>query len=192
MLIGLEETHICKPESEQVVTTLRAQGLKLAMLTGDNKATARRLAEHLQFDNELVFAEVNPSEKRLIVEGFQEQGEQVLFIGDGVNDEPVLAQAEVGVSINSSSDITAEAAGIVLLNDNLFDLMEALKICGAAFRRIKYNFCWAFIYNVTLIPLAMGAFYPLGARIRPMFAGIAMALSDVSIIISSIMMRLLY
>ena len=139
-----------------------------------------------------MFSEVNPIEKRLIVERFQNQGENVLFIGDGVNDGPVLAQANVGIAINSSSDITAEAASIVLLNDNLYDLMEALKICITAFRRVKYNFGWAFVYNVTLIPLAMGAFYPLGVRVRPMFAGIAMALSDVSVIISSLMMRLLY
>ena len=96
------------------------------------------------------------------------------------------------MAINSRSDITVGAAGIVLLRNSLFDLLEAIKISKKAFRRIKINYAWAFVYNVTLIPLAMGAFYPLGARISPLLAGIAMACSSVSVIMSSLLLRVTY
>ena len=109
-----------------------------------------------------------------------------MFVGDGVNDSPVLAQAEVGVAINSVADITVQAAGIVVMKDRLDDVLNAILISKATFRRIKYNFAWAFIYNIVLIPVAMGIFYPIkrdkngikiGFQLDPIYAGIAMAMS---------------
>ena len=114
-----------------------------------------------------------------------------MFVGDGINDSPVLAQAEVGVAINSASDITVNAAGIVLMKDSLDDVVNAIRISKASFRRIKINFMWAFLYNLLLIPIAMGALYPIhGFRMDPMLAGAAMALSSISVVLSSLMLKL--
>ena len=114
-----------------------------------------------------------------------------MFVGDGINDSPVLAQAEVGVAINSASDITVNAAGIVIMKDSLEDVVNAIRISKASFRRIKINFIWAFLYNLLLIPIAMGALYPIhGFRLDPMLAGAAMALSSISVVLSSLMLKL--
>jgi Cu+-exporting ATPase len=114
-----------------------------------------------------------------------------MFVGDGINDSPVLAQAEVGVAINSASEITVNAAGIVLMKDSLEDVVNAIRISKASFRRIKINFIWAFLYNLLLIPIAMGALYPIhGFRLDPMLAGAAMALSSISVVLSSLMLKL--
>ena len=131
-----------------------------------------------------------------------------MFIGDGVNDSPVLAQADVGVAINSASDITVQAAGIVAMKDRLDDVLNAILISKATFRRIKINFAWAFVYNIVLVPIAMGVFYPIGAspatldiatgemidgenglQLDPMWAGFAMALSSVSVVLSSLCLK---
>lgn len=114
-----------------------------------------------------------------------------MFVGDGINDSPVLAQAEVGVAINAGSDITVNAAGIVLMKDSLYDVINAIRISKASFKRIKINFVWAFIYNMILVPLAMGILYPIyGFKFDPMFAGAAMALSSISVVISSLMLKI--
>ena len=114
-----------------------------------------------------------------------------MFIGDGINDSPVLAQAEVGVAINSGSDITMDAADIVLIKDNLYDVVNAIRISKMSFRRIKINFIWAFLYNLCLIPIAMGIFYPANRfKLDPMLAGGAMALSSISVVLSSLMLKL--
>jgi Cu+-exporting ATPase len=121
-----------------------------------------------------------------------------MFVGDGVNDSPVLAQAEVGVAINSVADITVQAAGIVVMKDRLDDVLNAILISKATFKRIKYNFAWAFIYNIVLIPIAMGVFYPikhekngmtLGFQLDPIYAGIAMAMSSFSVVLSSLWLK---
>ena len=135
-------------------------------------------------------------------------GEKVMFIGDGVNDSPVLAQANVGVAINSASDITVNAAGIVAMKDRLDDVLNAILISKSTFRRIKINFVWAFVYNIVLVPIAMGFLYPIGAhpgsedpesdlydkgekglQLDPMWAGFAMALSSVSVVLSSLVLK---
>lgn len=114
-----------------------------------------------------------------------------MFVGDGINDSPVLAQAEVGVAINSGSDITVDAAGIVLMKDTLYDVLNAIRISKASFRRIKINFGWAFIYNLLLIPIAMGVLFPVKQfKLDPMLAGAAMALSSISVVLSSLMLKI--
>ena len=113
-----------------------------------------------------------------------------MFIGDGINDSPVLAQADVGVAINSGSDITINAAGIVQMKDSLTDVINALRISKMSFKRIKINFVWAFLYNLLLIPISMGILYPIKQfRMDPMLAGAAMALSSISVVISSLMLK---
>lgn len=114
-----------------------------------------------------------------------------MFIGDGINDSPVLAQADIGCAINSASDITVSAAGIVLIKDDLIDVLRAILISKKTFQRIKINFAFAFLYNVILIPVAMGVFYPIrGFKLDPMFAAIAMALSSISVVSSSLFLKL--
>ena len=114
-----------------------------------------------------------------------------MFVGDGINDSPVLAQAEVGCAINSASDITVSAAGIVLIKDELLDVLRAILIAHKSFQRIKINFLFAFLYNVILIPVAMGLLYPINKfKLDPMFAAVAMALSSISVVSSSLCLKL--
>ena len=165
LLVSLEEDHLAKPEALAVVTYLRdVMKMKVAMITGDNEHAAMRVAQYLDIPTSNVTFRAYPNDKKRTVKRFQSQGEKVMFIGDGVNDSPVLAQADVGVAINSASDITVQAAGIVAMKDRLDDVLNAILISKSTFRRIKINFCWAFIYNIVLVPIAMGFLYPIGAR----------------------------
>lgn len=161
------------------------------MITGDNKHTARKVANHLGISMENTYSEAYPEQKKAIVEQYQSQGKKVLFIGDGINDSPVLAQADIGCAINSASDITVSAAGIVLMKDDLLDVIRAILISKKSFQRIKINFVFAFLYNVILIPIAMGIFYPInGFKMDPMFAAVAMAMSSISVVSSSLFLKL--
>lgn len=192
LIVSLEEAHISKPESKDVVNFLRNNlKLRVAMITGDNQHAAFKVARHLGIDVNDVTYKAYPSDKKKVVEKFQAEGEKVMFVGDGINDSPVLAQADVGVAINAGSDITVNAAGIVLMKDSLYDVVNAIRISKKSFQRIKINFIWAFLYNVLLVPIAMGILYPInGFRFDPMFAGAAMALSSISVVLSSLMLRI--
>lgn len=162
VLISLEEKHIAKDEAKAVLNYMRRNmGLKVSMITGDNKHTALKVAKYLDIPVENVTYRAYPKDKKKVVMKLQQKGEKVMFVGDGVNDSPVLAQADVGVAINSVTDITVHAAGIVIMKDRLDDVLNAILISKATFRRIKYNFAWAFCYNLILIPVAMGFFYPI-------------------------------
>jgi P-type Cu+ transporter len=112
-----------------------------------------------------------------------------MFVGDGVNDSLVLAQSDIGVAIAAQADITVQAASIVLLKDNLVDVVNALRISKTTMKRIKINFVWAFMYNIILIPVAMGVLYPTGFMMDPIYAGLAMALSSFSVVISSLCLK---
>lgn len=160
------------------------------MITGDNQSTADKVAEYLSIPREYVVAEAYPSDKKEAVKKWQSiEKRHVMFIGDGINDSPVLAQADVGVSINSANSLTVDAAGIVLIKDDLKDVLNALRISRMAFKRIKINLGLSFFYNIILIPVAMGIFYPAGFTLNPMYAGIAMALSSVSVMMSSLLLK---
>ena len=209
LLISMEEDHLAKPESVGVVEYLRdVMHMKVAMITGDNEHAAMKVARHLGIPTPLVTFRAYPNDKARAVRKYQQQGEKVMFVGDGVNDSPVLAQADVGVAINSASDITVQAAGIVAMKDRLDDVINAMLIAKQTFRRIKINFGWAFVYNIVLVPIAMGVLYPIGAspargnpaaadyeegseglQLDPMWAGFAMALSSVSVVLSSLCLK---
>jgi P-type Cu+ transporter len=132
------------------------------MITGDNKHTALKVANYLNIPLENVSYKANPNDKKKTVMRYQNQGEVVMFVGDGVNDSPVLAQADVGVAINAASDLTVSAASIIIMKDKLEDVLNAIRISKQTFYRIKINFICAFWYNVILVPIAMGVFYPIG------------------------------
>ena len=165
--------------------------MKVYMITGDNKHSALRVAKHVGIPAENVTYEAYPETKRSIVENLQNQGNFVIFVGDGINDSPVLAQSDVGCSINSGSNIMVEAAGIVLMKDELMDLIKAILISKKTFYRIKINFIFAFLYNIILIPVAMGVFYPINNfKMDPKYAAIAMAMSSISVVSSSLFLKL--
>lgn len=176
-------------------------GLKVAMITGDNTHAALKVANYLDIPKWYVTARAYPHQKKSTVQKYQQSGEKVMFVGDGVNDGPVLAQADVGVAINAASDITIQAAGIVVMKDRLDDVLNAIRIARSTFLRIKLNFGWAFVYNILLVPIAMGVFYAIGYRnkhhpqpqvgfkLDPMWAGAAMALSSCSVVLSSLFLK---
>jgi Cu+-exporting ATPase len=177
-----------KPESPTVVAALKARGLRVGMVTGDSARTAHAIARQAGLDD--VEAEVLPSGKAEAVQRLQAQGRKVAFVGDGINDAPALAQAEVGVAVATGTDIAIEAADVTLTRGDLQGLLNALEVAQRTMRTIRGNLFWAFIYNVLLIPLAAGVFYPAwGVALNPMLAGLAMGLSSVFVVTNSLRLR---
>ena len=181
-----------KPEARGVIAALHTMGLKTALLTGDNWRTARAIASQLGIPS--VHAEVLPAGKVEIVKQMQGnvQGKQtsVAMVGDGVNDSPALAVADVGIAVGSGADVAIEAASIVLMRSDLEDVLMALDLCRRTYRRIQVNYVWALGYNLTMIPVAAGCLYPaLKLQLPPWIAGACMALSSVSVVASSLLLR---
>lgn len=170
-----------RKESAATLQQLHRQGYQLVMLTGDNEATARAIAKEAGIDK--VIAGVLPDGKARAIKQLQLQGAQVAMIGDGINDAPALAQADVGIAIGSGSDVAVETAGITLMRHDLYTVVDALAVAKATLRNMKQNLLGAFVYNVCGIPLAAGALYPLtGTLLSPVVAGAAMALSSVTVV----------
>jgi len=177
-----------KPESVAVVAALKARGLRVGMITGDSARTAQAIARQAGLDD--VSAEVLPSAKAEAVQRLQAVGRRVAFVGDGINDAPALAQAEVGVAVATGTDIAIEAADVTLTRGDLSGLLNALEVARRTMRTIRANLFWAFIYNILLIPLAAGLFYPAwGWTLNPMLAGLAMGLSSVFVVTNSLRLR---
>jgi len=167
---------------------LKARGLRVGMITGDSARTAQAIARQAGLDD--VTAEVLPSGKAEAVQRLQAAGRRVAFVGDGINDAPALAQAEVGVAVATGTDIAIEAADVTLTRGDLGGLLNALEVARRTMRTIRANLFWAFIYNILLIPLAAGAFYPAwGLTLNPMLAGLAMGLSSVFVLTNSLRLR---
>lgn len=191
MLLGmLSVMDPIKPEARGVIASLHHMGLSTIMLTGDNSRTAKAIASQLGIDT--VHAEVLPAGKVNVVRSVQEDlGEHtVAMVGDGVNDSPALAQADVGIAVGSGADVAIEAADFVLMKSDLEDVLMAFDICRKTFARIKWNYAWALGYNLTMIPIAAGCLYPRwNLRMPPWIAGACMAASSVSVVMSSLMLR---
>jgi len=176
-----------KEGSALAVRELDRMGIGTAMITGDNRNTAEAVAREVGIDT--VIAGVLPGDKAAKVAEFRDRGEGVAFVGDGINDAPALAEADLGVAVGSGTDIAREAGEVVLMGDDPLDVPAALQLAGKVISRIRQNIFWAFAYNVVLIPLAAGALYPLGIVFRPEYAGMAMALSSVTVVSLSLTLR---
>jgi Cu+-exporting ATPase len=184
-LIALADT--VKPEAKLAVAHLERMGITPWMVTGDNKRTAHAVAAQIGIKN--IMAEVLPGQKADKVKQLQLGGEVVAMVGDGVNDSPALAAADVGIAIGDGTDIAIEAADMVLIKNNLLDVITAIDLSKKTFNRIRANYLWAILYNALGIPLAAGLFWPFGILIPPIAAGIAMAFSSVSVVVSSLLLK---
>lgn len=177
-----------KPEAIAAVKALHKQGIKTAMLTGDDRHAARFIADQVGIDE--VIAEVMPEDKLNTIKRLQAEGNIVAMAGDGVNDAPALAQADVGIAMGTGTDVAIESAGITLLGGDISKLVKAVHLSKQTMRGIKQNLFWAFVYNLVGIPLAAGLFYPVfGWLLSPVFAGLAMAFSSVSVVSNSLRLK---
>ena len=177
-----------RDDSIELIKKLKLENIKTYMLTGDNEKTAKIIAEQLGIDE--IFAEVSPEDKYLKVRELQEQNKKVLMVGDGINDSPALAQADVGMAIGSGTDIAIESAEIVLMGKKLETIITSIKLSQATIKNIKQNLFWAFFYNACGIPIAAGVLYILtGHLLNPMIAGLAMGLSSVSVVTNALRLK---
>ncbi|MFC6179243.1 copper-translocating P-type ATPase [Weissella sagaensis] len=182
-LIAIQDTP--KETSETAMSLLKDRGLRTVMLTGDNEHVARAIANEVGIDE--VIANVLPAEKADQIKALQVD-HTVAFVGDGINDAPALTTADVGIAMGAGTDIAIDAGGIVLVKNDLRDVNTALALSEKTFNRIKLNLFWAFVYNVLGIPVAAGVFYSFGFILSPEIAGVAMALSSLSVVISSVLL----
>lgn len=177
-----------KPEAKEAIASLHRLGIKVVMLTGDNKNTAKYIGDLVGIDE--VFAEVMPEDKLNKIKELQAENRIVAMAGDGVNDAPALAQADVGIAMATGTDVAIESAGITLLHGDISKLVKAIHLSKITMRGIKQNLFWAFFYNILGIPLAGGLFYPIfGWLLNPIFAGLAMAMSSVSVVGNSLRLK---
>jgi Cu+-exporting ATPase len=177
-----------KESAPQALRDLRAEGVRAVMLTGDGRTTAEAVARALGL--ETVLAEVLPTDKAAHVKRLQGEGHVVAMAGDGVNDAPALAQADVGIAMGQGTDVARESAAVVLVRGDLAGIVRARRLSAATVRNIRQNLCFAFGYNALGVPLAAGVLYPLfGWLLSPMIAAAAMSLSSVSVIASALRLR---
>jgi len=189
-LIAVADT--VKPESKQAVEELHEQNLKVVMLTGDNEHAARTIASEVNIDE--IVAEVRPEEKSTKIKELQDKGEKVGMVGDGINDAPALAQADVGLAIGTGTDVAIESGDVILASGNLRGVSKAIQLSRATMRTVRQNLFWAFFYNIVLIPVAAGVLYPFEflpaflRQLHPIFAALAMSISSITVVSNSLLL----
>jgi Cu+-exporting ATPase len=198
MVVEAEETVLglvsvadrIKPDSAEAIGRLHRQHLQVVMLTGDNPRTAAAIAEQVAVDE--IYAEVRPEEKSAKVAHLQEQGRRVAMVGDGINDAPALAQADVGMAIGTGTDVAIESADVILSSGSLTGVPRAMSVSRSTMRTIRENLFWAFFYNLVLIPVAAGVLQPFDSvplflrQLHPILAALAMAFSSISVVSNSL------
>ncbi|HUV61296.1 MAG TPA: heavy metal translocating P-type ATPase [Thermoplasmata archaeon] len=185
-LLGVGDT--IRDEAREVVAELRAMGMRVMMLTGDNARTAQAIASRADIQD--FTAEVMPADKAGVVSSLQRKGEVVAMVGDGINDAPALAQADIGVAMGGGTDIALEAGNVVIVGDNLNSIVTAMKLSRRTFAKIRQNLFWALAYNTAAIPVAAGLLYPLtGWLLSPMLAAGAMAFSSISVVMNASLLK---
>ena len=177
-----------KATTPEAIRALHAEGLRIVMLTGDSRATAEAVARAVGIDE--VEAEVLPEQKAAVVKRLQAKGARVAMAGDGINDAPALAQADVGIAMGTGTDVAMESAGVTLVKGDLRGIVRARRLSRATMRNIRQNLFFAFVYNALGVPIAAGVLYPVfGLLLSPMIAGAAMTFSSVSVIANALRLR---
>jgi len=177
-----------KETTPEAVNALHAEGIRIVMLSGDSRKTAEAVAKQLGIDE--VIAEVLPEQKMEKVKELQAQGRFVAMAGDGINDAPALAQAEVGIAMGTGTDVAIESAAVTLVKGDLRSIVKAIRLSRATMRNVKQNLFFAFVYNALGVPIAAGVLYPFfGILLSPIFAGAAMATSSVSVVTNALRLR---
>ena len=181
-MIGVND--VVREEAKEVIRELSNNKINTVMLTGDNKETAEKIAKEIGITK--VIANVLPSEKAKVVKKLKEENKFVMMCGDGINDSPALASANIGVSVNSGSDIAADASDVILTKNDLNSIITLIHVSKRTIKNIKQNLFWAFFYNCLMIPIAMGVLKPIGLSINPMIASLAMVLSSITVILNAL------
>ncbi len=184
-LIGVND--IVRENAKDVIDTLNNNNIETIMLTGDNKETAEKIAKELGITK--VIANVLPSEKANTIKSLKSEGKFVMMCGDGINDSPALASADIGVSVNSGTDIAMDSSEVILTRNNLGSIVNLINISKKTMRNIKQNLFWAFFYNALMIPIAIGILKPINISINPMIASIAMVISSITVILNASRLR---
>jgi P-type Cu2+ transporter len=182
-----------RPDARQTVERLQQRGLQVLLLTGDQQTTAAAIAQSINLPPDALLANVRPEDKVEAIRHLQQQGQRVAMVGDGINDAPALAQADVGISMHSGTDVAIDTAEIILMRDRLSDVVESIRLSSATFNKIQQNLFWAFAYNIVGIPIAAGVLLPLfGIVLSPATAGALMAFSSISVVTNSLLLRYTY
>ena len=184
-LIGVND--LVRENVQEVVKKLNEKSIETIMLTGDNKETAQLIAKEIGISK--VIADVVPEEKANTIRNLKKQGKKVLMCGDGINDSPALASSDIGVSVNSGTDIAMDSSDVILVKNDLSKILDLITISKKTIRNIKQNLFWAFFYNSLMIPIAIGILKPIGISINPMIAGLAMTLSSLTVILNALRLR---
>jgi Cu2+-exporting ATPase len=177
-----------KPSARETIERFKAAGIEAVMMSGDNRRTAEAVAQELGIER--VFAEVLPEQKASYVAQLQQEGKRVAMVGDGVNDAPALAQADIGIAIGAGTDVAIETANVVLMRSDPLDIHRALTLSKATVRKMKQNLGWASVYNVLAIPVAAGVFYPaFGLELRPEWSALLMSLSSIIVAANAVLLK---